>query len=640
MEKEGTEVMKQFSRYFLEDFVEIQRQSFFRFLRDGIPNEFAKRNPITTKTKDLELFFFGDYYQLAPPEHSPKDVLINGKTYASKLYIPVQFIDHLQGKIHFKWIFLANLPLMTKRGHFLINGAPRVIMNQIVRSPGIYYHQKFEETLEENSTNKADQIAERFYADFICERGTWLRLEMDKEKAIWAQFKKGPKMPMLWLLLAFGLSDKFVFSKIPDSKILLKNFQRKKHQKVDYAYVSDPPGAWKELYNLMFTKKLPDEERTIELGRKWLFRKFLNPRTYDLGIHGRRSLNQKFGLTLSITQTTLTAQDLLAATHYLIELQKGFKKIDDIDHLKNRRVRTSGDLLQVQFGIGLLRLEKNIREKFLQYKTQYQKYENAKIPRPTLNLSTLLQAKFVNGALKEFFGTNPLSQFMDQINPLSEITHKRRLSSMGPGGVTRDTATLAIRGIHPSHYGRICPIETPEGKNTGLVNSLTAYSKVTSFGQIHTPFYKVYLGQVQKQNGFIFLSSEEEEKYYVAAGDVAISATGFLPSYKIPSRFENAIVPLSANKIQFLAVSPTQLISVATSLIPFLEHDDANRALMGSNMQRQAVPLIRPQRPIVGTGLEPRVVSDSGHALQTDSSGFIGYVSSKKIVVYTKNSKN
>jgi DNA-directed RNA polymerase subunit beta len=246
-----------------------------------------------------------------------------------------------------------------------------------------------------------------------------------------------------------------------------------------------------------------------------------------------------------------------------------------------------------------------------------------------------MNTKPFNGALREFFGTSPLSQFMDQINPLAELTHKRRLSSMGPGGVTRDSATLAIRGIHPSHYGRICPVETPEGKNTGLVNSLTAYARVNSEGYIETPFYRVYKGQVQKKTGLYFFSAKQEEKIKLGAADLYTSKIGFLPKASIPVRIVEDFTKIARNEIQYVGVAPIQMISIATSLIPFFEHDDANRALMGSNMQRQAVPILKPQRPIVGTGLETRAVSDSGHVITTKYSGILTYASATTIVVYS-----
>lgn len=669
------------ARYFLSDFVDIQRQSFWTLLRKGIPKEFAQRNPITNKKNNLEFFFYSDYYKLLAPQYTIKEAISLSKTYSSKLYVPVQLTDRKNKKIIFKWVFIANLPLMTKRGHFLINGAARVIMNQIIRSPGIYYHEKLHEIYGEKNNSKPDQILKRYYADFICQRGTWLRIEMDKEKAIWAQMKKGPKLPILWLLIGMGLNEKYIFGKLSNPNLLLLNFDKKKKQKQEYDYINYPPAIWKEIYRFVFSKKILDEKKAVEYGRKWLFKKFMNPRTYDLGTAGRFALNQKLNLSLPLLQTTLTAQDILTATEHLMRVEKGTKGLDDIDDLRNRRVKTAGELIQNQFAVGLLRLEKTIRERMnsnLAYSNQSRDRINdtlessssnsdysrnrinskniLKTEKDTTNVSLLKKKKIssrdlynnerlsilqlvnpkaVNGALREFFGSNPLSQFMDQINPLAEITHKRRLSSLGPGGVTRDSATLAIRGIHASHYGRICPIETPEGKNTGLVNSLTAYARLNEQGLIETPFYKVYQGQVQKQFGFIYLSSDHEEKSKIAPGDLNLSSTLFLSKSYIPVRFQNVFSKTQRKNVQFLAVSPLQMISIATSLIPFLEHDDANRALMGSNMQRQAVPLVRPERPIVGTGLESRAVSDSGHALQAAFSGFVGYATSDKINVFT-----
>jgi len=854
-------------RYFISDFVDIQRKSFFELLEKGIIEEFSKRNPITSLKKDIELFFYPEYYKLTIPEYSPRQAIIKSKSYTSKLYLPVQLTYKKSNLIRLKWAYVGNLPLMTKRGHFILNGAARVIVNQIIRSPGIYYQEKLHETFSQKWSQKPEVSYKRYYADLICLRGTWLRLEIDKDKNIWAQTKKGPKIPVFWFLIAMGLSERVIFNSVLEPNRLVQNlgnvdeFNIKKQylattckaygkktvaktsisfsptpstscavqpstaqlvegctaqlvegkfksstqsgehnpktmqpgniQKNNYCYVKNPPSAWKEIFALlqkknyirtpantfdlpsiaegkttqpstaqlvegwMQSKKEGNREITpmqvqtlveprsntinstikgiktngqqikqsqtipIELnlqstaieskiktskktesfqayseqGRKWLFSKFMNPRAYDLGKQGRSAFNRKLGLKIDERQLTLTAQDLLYATDYLIKVEKGLRNLDDIDHLKNRRVRTSGELIQIQIGIALVRLEKAIRDKINKTAIQFNviglqsininkkaaslfvygshtqnnnvvlnkktKVDNInkknmgtidkKEIRPknnaalskigtkikTLTVSNLINNKAFNSALREFFGTSPLSQFMDQINPLAEITHKRRLSSMGPGGVTRDTATLAIRGIHPTHYGRICPIETPEGKNTGLVNSMTAYARVNPLGMLESPFYKVYKGIVLKASGMFFLSAEQEEKTKLAAADLFVTPIGFLPNTNIPVRIGENFTKIHRNNVEYIGVSPIQMISIATSLIPFLEHDDANRALMGSNMQRQAVPLIRPERPIVGTGLEPRAVSDSGHVIQSKFSGVITYVSAEKIIVTT-----
>jgi DNA-directed RNA polymerase subunit beta len=689
----ATAKQSKFNRYFISDFVEIQRKSFYTLLEKGIIEEFSKRNPITNTKTTMEVFFYPDYYQLTPPQYTPNQAIIKSKSYTSKLYIPVQLTDRTSKLIKLKWVYVGDIPLMTKRGHFILNGCARVIVNQMIRSPGIYYQKKIYENFSDKWSEKPENTFTRYYADLICNRGTWLRIEMDKYNRIWAQMKRVPKIPIMWFLIAAGLTDKMILKSIMDSKILLYNFQEDplNPQKKSLSYITTPPAAWIKIYNIIFSKKLKKTEnkqkvkkkskktnikkktykdlnyselislkKTIELkaeqGRKWIFNKFMNPRTYDLGKIGRLNFNNKLKLSVALNITTLTPQDFLAATNNLILVSKGLRELDDIDHLKNRRVRTSGELIQMQIGVGLIRLEKTIREKMSlvlltnqsKKKDFFKKTKNKKEKRirsqaqylrsessRELTISNIMNTKPFNGALREFFGTSPLSQFMDQINPLAELTHKRRLSSMGPGGVTRDSATLAIRGIHPSHYGRICPVETPEGKNTGLVNSLTAYARVNPEGYIETPFYRVYKGQVQKKKGLYFFSAKQEEKIKLGAADLYISDIGFLPKASIPVRIVEDFTKIARNEIQYVGVAPIQMISIATSLIPFFEHDDANRALMGSNMQRQAVPILKPQRPIVGTGLEVRAVSDSGHVITAKYSGIVMYISSKKIILYS-----
>jgi DNA-directed RNA polymerase subunit beta len=728
------------NRFFLSDFVAIQRNSFLHFLEKGLIEEFSKRNPITNSSNTLEIFFYPEYYQLTMPKYNTREAIIKNKSYASRLYMPVQLTDKQARIIKFKWVYLGDLPIMTKRGHFIINGAARVIVNQIIRSPGIYYQTKIYENFTSQWEQKAESFYERHYADLICQRGTWLRLEIDRDKKIWAQTKRGPKIPIMWLLIAMGLNEKMIFKSVLDPQRLIYNMLGDKDSAEQAfethsnttdkgsskkmgaksklpEYIKTPPEAWAKLYTLFNKQKKTgnakqnpsekqkdvtknnlkkniaesqksktsnphggdsisqtwetDNTRVVndqssnlvkntdnlafqpslsDLGRILIFNKFMNPRTYDLSKQGRLNFNKKLKLTVSPYQTTLTPQDLLAATDYLLKVEYGLKKVDDIDHLKNRRVRTSGELVQIQLGTGLVRLEKSIKEKMELLNTKKvtsfrtHNFEKTRLRSNTLNssvntrtnisINSLINTKPINSALREFFGTSPLSQFMDQINPLAELTHKRRLSSMGPGGVTRDSATLDIRGIHPSHYGRICPVETPEGKNTGLVNSLTTYARVNAQGFIETPFYRVYKGQVQKKLGMYYFSAEQEDKITLGASDLAISDIGFLATSNITVRKEDEFSKILRDDVEYVGVSPLQMVSIATSLIPFLEHDDANRALMGSNMQRQAVPIMKPERPIVGTGLEARAVSDSGHALQSKTSGLITYVSASKLVIY------
>lgn len=585
----------------IPDFIEVQRTSFQFLLKKGIIDEVSLRNPISTSTKDLELIFYPEYYKLTPPEVTSKQAILRAKTYACKLYMPAQLINKTTKEIKIQWVLLGNLPLMTKRGHFIINGSPRIIINQMIRSPGIYY----QEILDKSKKR-------RYYADLISYRGTWLRLEIDKKKAIWARMKKTPKVSIVILLQAMGLPQHTIFQSIQYSHFLQQSLLENDH-----------PTTTSEALLSLYSQTHPKKDKTLlhpAMGRKFLFRKFTNPRTYDLGKIGRLRLNEKLGLSISENKRILTADDILYSTDYLIKLEHGSGQIDDIDNLKNRRVRPSGEIIQNQLSIGLLRLEKLIREKF-------------KRNRKRLTIKGLITTKAINGALREFFGSSQLSQFMDQTNPLAEITHKRRVTSVGPGGVSRETAGMAVRGIHPTHYGRICPIETPEGPNAGLVNSITSLGKINKNGFLETPFFKVYKGQVQTGLEYSFFSAMEEENSFIAPGDLQISSLQFLPTKSIPTKFGNEFKQILYNQVDYIAISQIQMISIATSLIPFLEHDDANRALMGSNMQRQAVPLMIPERPIVGTGLEGRVISDSGHCLQAKNDGFISYVGGGKILV-------
>nr|YP_009184852.1 beta subunit of RNA polymerase [Jenufa minuta]ALO62979.1 beta subunit of RNA polymerase [Jenufa minuta] len=626
----------------IHDFITVQRKSFQYFLEKGIIKEFLKINPITNQNKNVEIMFYPTYYKMLSPECSIRECLLKMKSYTAKLYMPMKLTNQKTGKFYIKWLYVMTLPLMTKRGHFILNGGARVIVNQVLRSPGIYFHEKIHDIYTQKDQEKPDSSFSRYYADFICLKGTWLRLEIDKDKLFWAQMKKRGKLPLFWFLLATGLNEKTILTCIPESYKLVQNLAKYHPGNVHWLKTlkklinqrqlknSTSNEIWKILYSFMLST-INNEvgSSSGHPGEQWLYNKFFNPQTYDLGRSGRLSINKKLGLSLNRDQTTLTPQDLLFATNSLIKVEKGLKSTDDIDHLKNRRVRTSGELLQTQLSIGLFRLAQSISEKLntLEIEQINMSFMN--------NLQNIMNVKAVNGAFKEFFGSCQLSQFMDQMNPLAEITHKRRLTSLGPGGITRDTSTLAIRGIHPTHYGRICPIETPEGKNTGLVNSITTYGRVNPQGLLQTPFFKVYKGQVQKSAGLSFLSASTEEKFRIAPADLKVSSLGFLPKSILPVRIDNKFTKIKRSKIDFLSLSPFQMISIATSLIPFLEHDDANRALMGSNMQRQAVSLIRPQRPIVGTGLEARVISDSGHVAQANRSGVLAYSTSEKIVIYT-----
>ena len=607
---------------FLPQLIDIQQKSFSKFINQGIIKELSKRTPITNPSSHLKLIFYPKLFHLSPPQCTIKEALRRGKSYSCKLYVPGQLVNLNKKEIYFKWIMFGDLPLMTERGHFILNGSPRVIINQLVRSPGIYYQQRI-----------ASDGEKTFHADLIPQRGAWLRLEVDKKGNLWARMKRASKIPLLTFLQAFGLEYDKIYNTIP--------FQEVNLSKNTPLFLS-PEKALEELslassvidQTQYSSRKDKEKEGNAEVGYQFLFRKFLNPRTYDLGEIGRDRLNQKLRLPFSKTKTTITAQDILFATDHLLKCRYGTGSLDDIDHLKNRRIRASGELLQNQFDTGLIRLEKTVREKMGRTATLSSLLSSNRYT-VLLAIQGLVTTKPLNGALREFFGSSPLSQYMDQTNPLAEITHKRRITSVGPGGVSRETAGMAIRGIHSTYYGRICPIETPEGKQAGLVNSITTYARINSQGFLETPYYKVLRGQAQKSTKVTFLSAEEEEKKEVnlAPGDFKLSSFNFLPKGVLPFRKRGQMEKGLEKDVDYVAISPVQMISVATSLIPFLEHDDANRALMGSNMQRQAVPLIRPERPLVGTGLEARVVADSGHGLQAKGPGFIEYVSGKTVIL-------
>ena len=618
---------------FIPDFVEIQRKSFSALLKKGLIKELSNRNPITNGTHDspsgdypsgnnhdLELFFYPQYYQLNRPECTPTTAILKSKSYSCKLYVPAQLTNRQTNEIKLQWVLLGHLPLMTKRGHFIINGCPRVVVNQLVRSPGIYYQELID--VKKKKT---------YYADLISFRGAWLRLEIDKKRRVWARMKKTPKISALVLLQALGFTREQIKTGIRFSDFLKNSYLKENHPETrEEALVSLYEKSHQTFSKtILKTDILKKSQVTPIMGQNFLFRKFMNPRTYNLSLLGRMRLNKKFGLLISDNQLTLTRNDIFCAIDYLINLKHGLYSVDDIDHLKNRRVKASGELIQNQLSTGLIRLEKTIREKMKKVNINYY----------NLTIHSLITTKPINGALREFFGSSPLSQYLDQTNPLAEITHKRRVSSLGPGGISRETAGMAIRGIHPTHYGRICPIETPEGRNAGLVNSITIHARISSHGFLKTPFYNVYQGQIQKQDSSIrdrrpiYLSAEQEERVKIAPGDLKASKLNFLPISKIPIRIGKEYHRVSREQVEYIAMSPIQMISIATSLIPFLEHDDANRALMGSNMQRQAVPVILPERPIVGTGLEGRVTADSGHVVQSKLGGYVSYASGKKIVL-------
>ncbi|MDC3072544.1 MAG: DNA-directed RNA polymerase subunit beta [Prochlorococcus sp. MED-G72] len=588
---------------YLPDLVEVQRASFKWFLEKGLIEELKSFSPITDYTGKLELHFIGEEYRLKRPRHDVEEAKRRDATFASQMYVTCRLINKETGEIKEQEVFIGELPLMTERGTFIINGAERVIVNQIVRSPGVYFK------------DEMDKNGRRTYnASVIPNRGAWLKFETDKNNLLYVRVDKTRKINAHVLMRAMGLSDNDVVDKLRHPE-----FYKQSIDSANDEGINSEDQALLELY-----KKLrPGEPPSVSGGQQLLHSRFFDPKRYDLGRVGRYKINKKLRLTVPNDVRTLTHEDVLSTIDYLInlELDIGGASLDDIDHLGNRRVRSVGELLQNQVRVGLNRLERIIKERMTVGETD------------SLTPAQLVNPKPLVAAIKEFFGSSQLSQFMDQTNPLAELTHKRRISALGPGGLTRERAGFAVRDIHPSHYGRLCPIETPEGPNAGLINSLATHARVNEFGFIETPFWEVEKGRVMKEGNPVYLSADLEDECRVAPGDVATDKSGNILADLIPVRYRQDFEKVPPHQVDYVQLSPVQVISVATSLIPFLEHDDANRALMGSNMQRQAVPLLRPERPLVGTGLESQVARDSGMVPITKVNGIVSYVDANEIVV-------
>jgi len=586
------------SAFLLPDLIEIQRSSFRWFLEEGLIEELNSFSPITDYTGKLELHFLGHNYKLKEPKYSVEESKRRDSTYAVQMYVPTRLLNKETGDIKEQEVFIGDLPLMTDRGTFIINGAERVIVNQIVRSPGVYYK------------SEIDKNGRRTYsASLIPNRGAWLKFETDRNDLVWVRIDKTRKLSAQVLLKALGLSDNEIFDALRHPEYFQKTIEKEGQFSEEEALM--------ELYR----KLRPGEPPTVLGGQQLLDSRFFDPKRYDLGKVGRYKLNKKLRLSAPDTMRVLTPGDILAAIDYLINLEYDIGSIDDIDHLGNRRVRSVGELLQNQVRVGLNRLERIIRERMT--------VSDAEVLTP----ASLVNPKPLVAAIKEFFGSSQLSQFMDQTNPLAELTHKRRLSALGPGGLTRERAGFAVRDIHPSHYGRICPIETPEGPNAGLIGSLATHARVNLYGFLETPFRPVENGKVLFDVTPVYMTADEEDDLRTATGDVPLDENGYIKGPQVPVRYRQDWTTTSPEQVDYVAVSPVQIVSVATSMIPFLEHDDANRALMGSNMQRQAVPLLKPERPLVGTGLEAQAARDSGMVIVSRTDGDVVYVDATEIRV-------
>ena len=575
----------------IPDLTEIQYKKFNELLTKGVANSLHAANPIHFRRKNTRVVFYPDLYRLVPPKMTEYRAFIDKKSYTMSLYVPGHvFLGNVPLEKP-QWLYLGQMPVMTRRGQFIINGCARVLVHQVVRRPGIYFKEKLEGTgVEEKRV---------IWADFICQRGSWVRIQRDKKKRLWFCLKNMPKVDLDHLIEAMDAVE----SRLQTG-----------------AHFSDDQLAALERISQRLDLWSPKEGEAVF---KFLYTRFKNPKVYNLGASARYQLNRKLHLAENSLQ--LTANDLRQTKEYLFNLDQNHYVPDDIDNLSNRRVRTSSELYQVRLDNALGLLTKSVRQKLNTLKR-------------ITSATVLIDTKPFSQAFRECFMGNPLAQFVDQVNPLSEVTHKRRIYATGPGGVSQENASLEMRSIHPTYYGRVCPIETPEGKRAGLVNSLTVFGRVDEDGFLQTPYYRMFKGQIQNRTGLHYVTTAQEQgKALVIApldlgrdrGQV-VSGASNVPA-RTATELQEDFVNIPREELEFIGIAPPQLMSIATSLIPFLEHDDANRALMGSNMQRQTVPVMRPTRPIVSTGLEGLVVGESGQAITADRAGMVAYVSGNRI---------
>ncbi len=585
----------------LPDLIEVQKKSFEWFLKEGLKEELLSFSPIKDYTGRLELHFLPNY-TFDNAKYTVEEARIHDATYAKQLRVMIRLVNRDSGEIKEQEVYIGDIPTMTDKGTFIVNGAERVIVSQIVRSPGVYFKREI------------SPAGKRLYnATMIPNRGAWLKIETDSNDLIYVKIDKNRKILATTLLKAMGITVSEMESLFTHFEFLKKTLDKDTAETTDDALIE------------VYKKLRPGDPASPQGGRQILEARFFDEKKYDIGRVGRYKLNKKLNLNIPKNQRTLTVQDIVASIEYLINLTYDEGSVDDIDHLGNRRIRSVGELLQNQFRVGLSRIERIVKERMTLQDSE------------TLTPLNLLNTKPLVASLKEFFGSSQLSQFMDQTNPLAELTHKRRISALGPGGLMRERAGFAVRDIHPSHYGRICPIETPEGPNAGLIGSLATHAKVNDYGFVETPFFVVKNGVVTDE--VHYLTADEDENLRIAPADVQLNPDNTFKDEYVPVRYKSEFTMGESSKVDYMGVSPIQVISVATSLIPFIEHDDANRALMGSNMQRQAVPLLITQRPVVGTGLEARAAKDSGMVVVSEVDGTVERVVGEEIIIRDKNNK-
>ena len=673
----------------LPNLIEIQTDSYKWFLDEGLREMFDDIMPIEDFQGNLSLEFVD--YQLLEPKYTVDEAREHDANYSAPLHVTLRLINHETDEIKSQDVFFGDFPLMTKQGTFIINGAERVIVSQLVRSPGVYFNSELDKNGREN-----------FGTTVIPNRGAWLEYETDAKNVAYVRIDRTRKIPLTELVRALGYeSDSDIVQILgTESDSLNLTLEKDVHKNTEDSRVEE---ALKDIYERL----RPGEPKTADSSRSLLTARFFDPKLYDLAPVGRYKINKKLDLktrllnqrlaetlvdpetgeiivakdevidkrvmeklapylarddfkmvtftpssegvvqedmtlqiikvysqvdpervvnmigngNISIDFKHITPADILASMNYFFNLQEGIGSTDDIDHLGNRRIRSVGELLQNQFRIGLSRMERVVRERMSIQDTA------------TVTPQQLINIRPVVASIKEFFGSSQLSQFMDQTNPLGELTHKRRLSALGPGGLTRDRAGYEVRDVHYTHYGRMCPIETPEGPNIGLINSLSSYARVNRYGFVESPYRRVSWETHKVTDKIDYLTADEEDNYIVAQANSPLNDDGSFVDDVVMARHKDENIEVSIDKVDYMDVSPKQVVAVATACIPFLENDDSNRALMGANMQRQAVPLIQPHAPLVGTGIEYKAAHDSGDALISEHAGVVEYVDAREVRV-------
>ena len=575
--------------------------------RSGLAEILDEISPIEDFSGTMSLSFEN------PVFYDPKNTVDECKekdfTYSAPLYVSAEFTNNETGEIKGQTVFMGDFPLMTDKGTFVINGTERVVVSQLVRSPGVYFERSADKTSDKDI----------YTAKVIPSRGAWLEFEIDKRDMVGVRLDRKRKQNVTVLLKALGWTEEQIREEFGEYESMMLTLEKD--------HTSGQDDALLDIYR----KLRPGEPPTREAAQTLLDNYYFNNKRYDLAKVGRYKLNKKLGLQEAFDQQTLTVDDIVATIRFIVALHDGKTELeapagtleiqaDDIDHFGNRRMRTVGELIQNQLRTGLARMERVVRERMTTQDVE------------AITPQSLINIRPVVAALKEFFGTSQLSQFMDQTNPIAGLTHKRRLSALGPGGLSRDRAGFEVRDVHPSHYGRMCPIETPEGPNIGLIGSLATFGRINPFGFVETPYRKVEKGRVTDK--VEYLTADEEDRFVIAQANAALDDKGRFAEERVLVRQRHGEVDVvPADEVDYMDVSPRQMVSVATALIPFLEHDDANRALMGSNMQRQAVPLIRSDAPLVGTGMEFRAAVDAGDVVTATGAGVVTEVSADAVEV-------